>query len=308
MNRPEPWFGPGESEPASPRITEACERTLLTLLNGLAEWKEHVVLIGGLLPRYLVPEVPDGIDPHLGTRDLDLVLTLAITDEVPGVSLQERLEALWFSPERSDEGQPTFVWSRTVDTQKMKVEFMCPAGDGARLEVEPDPAPGVGERVGALRLEGAELVALDFEQCEIQGRDIEARPTEAVLKISGLLPFLVLKSFAFDERGKPKDAYDIVWVLTAIGDGPADAARMAFASPVASAEVVTRALGRLRHAFERRDSWGPDQYANFLLRHGPDEAKARLRAHAYLTVRIFLQTWEQSQRSTLSAASPPGTT
>jgi len=38
---------------------------------------------------------------------------------------------------------------------------------------------------------------------------------EAVsVQVANLLPFLVLKAFAIDERDKMKDSYDVVWTLS----------------------------------------------------------------------------------------------
>jgi hypothetical protein len=38
--------------------------------------------------------------------------------------------------------------------------------------------------------------------------------------VSNLLPFVVLKAFAIDERNKSKDSYDLVWTLNAYKEGP----------------------------------------------------------------------------------------
>ena len=58
------------------RMTETCERVLVTLLSGLGPWKDSVYLIGGLVPRYLVPERPPGTSAHAGTSDVDVVVEL----------------------------------------------------------------------------------------------------------------------------------------------------------------------------------------------------------------------------------------
>jgi len=39
--------------------TELCERTLVTLLRGLGPWKAGIYVIGGLVPRYLIPRSDD---------------------------------------------------------------------------------------------------------------------------------------------------------------------------------------------------------------------------------------------------------
>jgi len=59
----------------TPRHTELCERTLVTLLRGLGPWKAGIYVIGGMVPRYLIPRPLDADTPppHIGTTDVDLV-------------------------------------------------------------------------------------------------------------------------------------------------------------------------------------------------------------------------------------------
>jgi hypothetical protein len=38
-------------------VTQACEQTLLTMLSAFGNLKETLRLVGGLVPRYLTPEV-----------------------------------------------------------------------------------------------------------------------------------------------------------------------------------------------------------------------------------------------------------
>ena len=63
--------------------TDRCERVLLTLLGDVGPWSERIYLAGGLAPRYLVGRLPDGVGAHVGTTDVDLIIGLALGDEVP---------------------------------------------------------------------------------------------------------------------------------------------------------------------------------------------------------------------------------
>jgi len=61
--------------------TARCERALVTLLGDLGPWRERIYLVGGLAPRYLVGQLPEGVPAHVGTTDVDLVIGLALGDE-----------------------------------------------------------------------------------------------------------------------------------------------------------------------------------------------------------------------------------
>jgi hypothetical protein len=48
------------------------------------------------------------------------------------------------------------------------------------------------------------------------------------VRVANLLPFLVLKAYALDERDKAKDSYDVVWILNAYKQGPRSAVKRRF--------------------------------------------------------------------------------
>ena len=60
--------------------TARCERTLITLLGDLGPWRERIYLAGGLAPPYIVGRLPEGVQPHVGTTDVDLVIGIAVDD------------------------------------------------------------------------------------------------------------------------------------------------------------------------------------------------------------------------------------
>jgi hypothetical protein len=293
-----PEFVGGETARDISRETDACDTILRTLLARLGAWAEYLVLVGGLTPRYLVPEPPPGIDPHIGTTDVDLVLTLALPSGhvAPERPLASVLRDIGFEP-RPEPGAPhgpAFRWVHRVDGLQVKVEFMCPAQDRPRLQIEPDPVPNTGAELGALRLVGAELVAQDFAVRRLSGRDLSGKPVEVQLRVAQILPFLVLKAYALDERQKDKDAYDVVWLLSALGDDPADVARMALASPAVGYPSVTAAISRLRAHFSMVDSRGPELYAQAFP--VSDSVKRRvLQQYAFQTVKRFLKAWDQAR-------------
>lgn len=292
------------------RETDACDTALRTLLSQLGPWADRLVLVGGLSPRYIVPVPPDGIDPHMGTTDIDLVLRLAVPEGAgsPDVSLAEQLHSLGFSPKMEPElpGGPAFRWVRDVKGFKVKVEFMCPAAGRQGLTVDPDPLPNVGEELGALRLTGAELVGLDYVERELTGPTMGGDEVRVRLRVTDLVPFLVLKAFALDERNKDKDAYDIVWLLSAYPEGPSDAARAALESPVVDELVVRDAIVCLRAHFSHPEGRGPELYAAAF--GGVHVVKRRtLQRYAYRTVQEFLKVWDRERMpSDSSHTLPPG--
>lgn len=263
--------------------TARCERALLTLLGDLGPWRDRIFLAGGLAPRYLIKEMHEA-PAHVGTTDVDLVIGLALGDESPETyfTLQNNLEKAHFTQE-----EPSFRWSRSVDGITVHVEFLCETGQVAFGRVF-KPKAGTGARLAAFNVRGAHLVREDFIEREIAGERLDSGGhSRVVVRIAGLLPYVVLKIFAFQDRHQNKDAYDLVFTLLHYADDTREAGAVAAMSAVAGADDVRAALALLGERFRDAAQDGPHAYANFLAPDHPEE-NARLRQEAVAVVREFL--------------------
>ena len=132
----------------TPEALAACEKALRTILKKIGPWGARLILIGGMVPRYLVGDVPKEIKEHVGTTDLDVVVGVTVSAEEEEFyrSLQQNLKESGFAPARNaDTGQEaTFRWERNVDGIKVLLEFFCPVGDGAPGKLLRNPGKGVG--------------------------------------------------------------------------------------------------------------------------------------------------------------------
>jgi predicted nucleotidyltransferase len=111
------------------------------------------------------------------------------------------------------------------------------------------------------------------------------------VRVANVLPYAVLKIFAFQDRHENKDSYDLVFCLLHFGDGPEVAGEAAARSPVARDARVTEALELLGERFADVDQDGPTAYGAFLAEPGDDEEAVRLRREAVATVRGFLEAF-----------------
>jgi hypothetical protein len=252
-----------------------------------------------MVPRYLVGDVPKEIKEHVGTTDLDMVVGITVSAEEEEFyrTLQQNLKDSGFAPARNaDTGQEeTFRWERNVDGIRVLLEFFCPVGDGAPGKLLRNPGKGVGAKISAIRTRGAELAGLDNFTVKVDGDTLDAGGIrEGVeVKVAGLLPFLVLKAFAIEERDKAKDSYDVVWILSAFKEGPRSAVETVASSPVIGHADIPAAIGNLRKNFLTVDHSGPAQYANFERSDGTEEERITLRRYAHGTMAEFLKYWDQ---------------
>lgn len=200
-------------------------------MGDLGPWSERIYLAGGLAPRYLVGALPEGARPHVGTTDVDMVIGVALSDDTPETyrTLQTNLRESNF-----EQRTPSFQWARAVDGSIVLLEFLC------ETDTVPDgnifsPKDGTGSKMAAFNVRGAMLAREDFVEIELEGERLDDGGQSRVqLRVVNLLPYAVLKIFAFQERHENKDAYDLVFTLLNANGGPLAAGRLATASPVAA--------------------------------------------------------------------------
>jgi hypothetical protein len=89
---------------------ELVQQTCLYVATKLGDLLDELVVVGGLVPSLLIPEdsLSEGVDPHIGTMDLDLGLALALLNGHRYEALTERLRKNGFQPDVNEEGKPTF--------------------------------------------------------------------------------------------------------------------------------------------------------------------------------------------------------
>jgi hypothetical protein len=114
------------------------------------------------------------------------------------------------------------------------------------------------------------------------------------VRIANVLPYVVLKILAFQDRHQNKDAYDLIFTLLNHPGGPRATGAGARSSPIANSPQVDEALTLLEERFRDADQDGPAAYAAFLTTEADDDdARARRRQEAVATVRAFVQGFRE---------------
>lgn len=273
--------------------TGLCERAQLALLKCAGPWNKRVFLVGGLVPRYLIAELPEYAVPHVGTTDIDLVVGVAIaSDEAePYDTLLTNIKTAGFRLfEGKDGTTSSFRWCIEIDGKTVIVEFLTEQGEDEPGSIV-RPRNHTGAKLGAFETRGANLAARDYIEREIRGQLPNGDESFGTIRVTNLVPFVTLKAFALHDRAlkKLKDAYDIVFVLLNWPGGPSAASEAAKVSPVFEEAVVREALSLLAGHFEHSGMDGPGNYAKFLLDDEDEEEEARLRNEAVAVVKEFVE-------------------
>ena len=265
----------------------AAERALVRVVHHYGATPEFVVL-GGLVPELLCSRSEC---QHAGTTDIDVQVNLEIEcDAVNTARLERALRHAEFEPDSNQ------VWRWRLANEELRAEVKFELL--ADLDTEANEATVLFddcERLGAVNLRGTRYAARD-----VMLRHLTAKVGDDVrhveVRVTGVARFLLAKCAAAHARGKPKDWYDIAFVLlhNDLG-GPIQAANAVI--EVLGLEALRASLTTLAELtanFANPQSQGPLAYAEqFLLNH-PDEVLSQAKADAVAAVGEFCDTLNEA--------------
>lgn len=252
-----------------PSLADAILGEAAHLLRNIGFSARHAILIGGLVPGLLVLDPGPASQRHVGTADVDICLSVALIegDTAEYDRIEAGLRKAGFGPT-----DKTYAWKRATGLG-IKVEFFCPAGRGRPAGNMFRPAAAdaplvkhnMGSKLSAAALEAGEVISADVVDVE---REVtlpdDGGRTAWTFRVTGLTGFLVAKTAALHNRDKPKDAYDIVWLLENWPGGAEGAAAAVIGSGLMERTDVTESLRRLKAEFAGTDRLGPASYVRFM--------------------------------------------
>ena len=277
-----------DDPPRSRTARAAAERALIRVVHHYGVRPEFV-LLGGLVPDLLCST---SAMVHSGTTDVDVQVNLEIAaGSVNAARLEQALRNAEFEPD----AQRVWRWRTEAAGSVAVIKFELLAD----LDDQPAGATVVFEgsnHLGAANLRGTGFAVRDIEVRELRAREGGVERS-AKINVTGLAGFLLAKSAAAYSRRKPKDWYDIAYVLLHNDAGGVDAAAGAvlarFGGELGS---IRTALDDLRDNFADTGGQGPAAYADEMIGNHPDLDHRALLADAVTAVSGFHDTvtsWQE---------------
>lgn len=248
-------------------------RMCLYVATLLGDLKDDVVVVGGLVP-YLIIDQTVAVEPHVGTRDLDLGLALSVLNEERYHEISERLRRNGFKPDENLAGRTTRQTWR-LGSQRVTIDFLIG-------QVDADHRPGTLQSLeadfAAIVTRALPAAFADFIDVVIDDQTPMGELACRTVKVCGPAAFVVLKAHALHNRGEPKDAYDLIYVLKHYGNGDCREVAARF-SAVAAMPATSEAVEYLTADFASPEHLGASRAAAF---HGGGGADARAEAFGYV--------------------------
>lgn len=237
-----------------PRHTGLAESAFLTVWSALGPWREDLVLVGGLVPKYLCGDLTIQRElPRPATLDVDLGIALAADGGQYG-NLFWDLAAQGFKPNEKTPSR----YEKVINDFTLPLDFLVEkapvtTGTAQVADIIAGIIPGVDRALRTART------------MTISGVDLHGAEQKLSARICEVGPFISLKLRAFYSRQQPKDAFDILYTLRHY-DGGTAAAIAAFAEEVRVGNpACPDALRTLREHFTNETSPGPVKASHFVL-------------------------------------------
>jgi hypothetical protein len=136
--------------------------------------------------------------------------------------------------------------------------------------------------LSAIITPGLQLAQEEREEILLEGRTLKGERVSRPIPVCGPGAFVVLKALAFNDRGEPKDAFDLVYVLRRWPGGIPDIVERLAPHVGTDAGIVGEALGKLASDFDSTESHGPLRAAEFDGERGDDLDAGAADAHGYV--------------------------
>ena len=254
----------------TPRDIELVRSACLTLASHLGSFLDDLVVVGGLVPTLLI-RPKDTREPHVGTKDLDLGLSLALLEESRYVDLVAHLQSANFEPDMNDAGKPAnHRWRHRTD--HVTVDFLI-APAPADVPTSDAKVKIITDNLSAVLASGLPLAFRDRKKVTLSGKTLRGEEMTRDLWVCGAGSFLVLKALAFRGRGENKDAYDLFYVLENFGDDYVTDVATAL-RPLLDSDPAQQAIAILKADFSSSKHAGPARAAEFLSRSDDEEYRA----------------------------------
>lgn len=235
-----------------------------TLMANAGTWSEHCALIGALVPGLLVPYPEVALASHRGSHNVALGLRVsAASDEGLMIrTLKSDLTRMGLQQSQ----QQGFKWQRRVEDVQVTVSLFSAVDKAAQDgQIQTHSHRKSGGELVAMGLYGLRFLPFDTMTVADEGPLLDPPGRAGVqrapmqMRLCGPALFLALKAWALTQRqGTRKgeqDAYDVVWMLRALG--PQTLAARFRGARLHELPFGTGALMHLSQCFESHRQAGP---------------------------------------------------
>jgi hypothetical protein len=233
--------------------TQAARMVMLELVRILGEYNDSLIIIGGWVPELLFTSAQPR---HVGSIDVDIALDHRTIDAEVYRTIREHLARHGY-----EDGPQPFIFHRAVNVGsrniKVQVDFLAGEYEGTGKRHRHQNVQSLKAR----KARGSDLAFRMAERVKIEGRLPSGAADSALVKVAGIVPFIVMKGMALADRLKAKDAWDLWFCLKNVAGGNVSLASTF--QPHLHNKLVQEAMAKISDKFQSPTHIGPQSVADF---------------------------------------------
>ena len=255
----------------------AAYSVIIELSHLLAAYHDDIVLVGGWVPQFLLP---NAARKHVGSLDVDLALNHQTLQETAYETIRDLLLSHGYA-----QGKQPFIFYKTVTRKSMafdvEVDFLAGEYDGSSKKHRTQKVQDILPR----KARGCDLVFTMATEESITGNLPEGGIDTVSVHVASIVPFIVMKAMALADRLKEKDAWDLYYCVRYYPEG-IDSLVKVF-QPAMEFGLVREAMIKLAEKFASPNHIGPKFVADFDEIIDPEEREI-IQQDAYQRINTFL--------------------
>lgn len=257
---------------------DAALSVLIELMQLLGEYRDNIVLIGGWVPEFIIPEKNA---PFVGSFDVDLALDHRKITEEGYKTIQELLFERGY-----EQGRQPFIFHRKFMFRDQEVNVQVDLLSGQYEGTKKGHRHQRMQGIFARKARGCDLAFDEPVEVTIEGELPGGGKNSVKVRVASIVTFLVMKGMALTDRLKEKDAWDIYYCVK---NYPGDLGSLVneFKPHIGNA-LVKEGLEKIRTQFVSEGHIGPKFVADFEEVTDPEE-RALLQRDAYERVNYLLE-------------------
>lgn len=256
---------------------EASHRVLIELINLFDEYRDDILLVGGWVPEVMFPG-----EGHIGSVDVDILINHIRLKDAGYLTMSRIL--LRNGYQEHPDKYFSFVKQVKIEDVLYDVDVDILAGmyGGTLRGKRSQHVQGLK----ALKTTGGDF-AFRFEpqRVKIEAKRIDGALDTAKVNVVAVVPFFVMKTAAMG-RGKPKDAYDLYFLVKHYLEGVEGLSKLF--TDYRETETILKMKEKLSEKFASPEHAGPVDVANFM-NLGNAEETAFIKRDAYELMQALLE-------------------
>ena len=271
------------------------QAVLLEIMTILGSYREHIYLVGGWAPYFLLKlfQRPEDTFEHVGSIDIDLVIDFTQIEESQYQTIVNLLLKRNYQQRLDKLGRVIpFTFQRHYKGVEIQIDFLAGEYGGTGKK---HCHQRIQDDLLARKARGADILPQHHISFDLSGVLPDGAENTCKIKVASIVSALTMKGITISERYKEKDAYDIYSLIAHYKEGSASALQE-IKENLANG-LVSEGMRGLAQKFETAKSPGPTWAAKFMEPKNENEAALR-QAKIFNSVRPFVEGVEKALRRT----------